>query len=75
MTLHRLLIVFGAYKYILYSREYVIHGSKIYIESGQILLTLELRVKRLRRFDLPSADLAHTMIRVGDSAQVVVVAE
>ena len=39
------------------SREYVIHGSKIHIESGYILLTLELRVKRLRRFDLPPADL------------------
>ena len=36
---------------------------------------MELRVKRLRRFDLPSADLDHAMIRVGDSAQVVVVAE
>ena len=38
-------------------------------------LTLELRVKRLRRFDLPPADLHHAMIRVCDSAQVVVVAE
>ena len=32
-------------------------------------------MKRLRRFDLPPADLDHAMIRVGDSAQVVVVAE
>ena len=56
-------------------RKYIIHGSKIHIESGYILLTLELRVKRLRRFDLPPADLDHAMIRVGDSAQVVVVAE
>ena len=45
-------------------REYVIHGSKIHIESGKILLTLELRVKRLRRFDLPTADLDHAMITV-----------
>ena len=36
---------------------------------------MELTVKRLRRFDLPSADLDHAMIRVGDSAQMVVVAE
>ena len=35
----------------------------------------ELRVKQLRRFDLPSADLDHAMIRVGELAQVVVVAE
>ena len=27
-------------------------------------------MKRLRRFDLPSADLDHAMIRVGDSAQL-----
>ena len=45
------------------------------VESGYILLTLELRVKRLRRFDLPPGDLDHAMIRVGDSSQVVVVAE
>ena len=32
-------------------------------------------MKRLRRFDLPSADLDHAMIMVGDSAQMVVVAE
>ena len=38
-------------------------------------LTSENRVKRLQRFDLPPADLDHAMIRVGDSAQVVVVAE
>ena len=44
------------------SREYVIPGSKIHIESGYILLTFELRVKRLRRFDLPPADLDHAMI-------------
>ena len=31
-----------------HSREYVIRGSKIHIESGEILLTLELRVKRLK---------------------------
>ena len=43
-------------------------------ESGYILLTLEMRVKRLQRFDLPPADLDHAIIRVGDSAQVVVVA-
>ena len=49
--------------------------SWINVESGQILLTLELRVKRLRRFDLPPADLDHAMIRVGNSAQVVVVAK
>ena len=36
---------------------------------------MELTVKLLRRFDLPSADLDHAMIRVGDSAQMVVVAE
>ena len=52
------------------SREYVIHGFKIHIKSGYILLILELSVKRL-----PSADLDHAMIRVGDSAQMVVVAE
>ena len=57
------------------SREYVIRGSKIHIESDQILLTLELSVKRLRRFDLPSADIDHAMIKVGDLAQMVVVAE
>ena len=45
------------------------------IESGYISLTLELRVKRLRRFDLSPADLDHAMVRVGDSAQVVVVTE
>ena len=27
-------------------------------------------MKRLRRFDLPPADLDHAMIRVGDSAQL-----
>ena len=27
-----------------YSRSYVIHGSKIHVESGQILLTLQLSV-------------------------------
>ena len=32
---------------------------------------LELSVKRLRRFDLPSADLDHAMIRVGDSGQMI----
>ena len=32
-------------------------------------------MKRLRRFDLTSADFDHAMIRVGDSAQMVVVAE
>ena len=53
-----------------YSREYGIHGSKIHIESGEILLTLELRVKRLRRFDLPPADLDHAMIRVSDQGKL-----
>ena len=32
-------------------------------------------MKRLRRFDLPAADLDHAMIRADDSAQVVVVGE
>ena len=40
--------------------------------SGNILLNLELRVIQLRRFDLPSADLDDAMIRVGDSAKMVV---
>ena len=44
-------------KYEEISREYVIQGSKIHIESGKILLTLEVSVNRLRRFALPSADL------------------
>ena len=51
-----------------YIREYVIHGSKIHKESGLILLTFELTKlsgKRLRRFELPSADLDHTMIMGG----------
>ena len=38
---------------IFHSIEYVIHGSKIHIQSGYILLTLELCVKRLRRFGRP----------------------
>ena len=46
-------------------------NMKYVIESGKILLTLELSVKRLRRFDLPSADLDHAMIRVGDSGQMI----
>ena len=54
----------------MHCRVYVIR-----VESGKILLTLELNVRRLRRFDLPSADLDHAMIRVGASAQMVVVAE
>ena len=29
----------------------------------------------MKRFDLPSADLDHAMIRAGDSAQMVVIAE
>ena len=36
---------------------------------------MELSGKRLLCFHLPSADLYHAMIRVGDSAQMVVVAE
>ena len=32
-------------------------------------------MKRLRCFDLPSEDLDHAMTRVGDSAEMVVVAE
>ena len=38
-----------------HGRKYAIRGSKIIVESCQILLTLRLSVKRLRRFDLPSA--------------------
>ena len=43
------------------------HSSKIHVESGTILLTLELGVKRLRRFDLPSADLDHAVIMGAES--------
>ena len=53
-------------------RENDIHGSKIHIENGYILLTFELSVKRLRRFHLASADLDHAINWVGDSAQMVV---
>ena len=46
------------------------HSSKIHVESGTILLTLELGVKRLRRFDLPSADLDHAVIMGGGGGVV-----
>ena len=33
------------------------HGSKIHVGSGEIVLALELSVKRTRRFDLPSKNV------------------
>ena len=51
-------------------RKYGIHGSKIQYESGEMLVTLELRAKQCRLLDLPSADLDHVMIMWGDSAPI-----
>ena len=51
------LIVHGLWYYYVCSREYVIHGSKIHVESCKSLLTLELSVKQLRCLYLPWADL------------------
>ena len=50
-------------KYIMkYRLIYIIYS---HIKSGLIVFTMELSVKRLRRFDLPSVELDHAMIRVG----------
>ena len=54
---------------------FIIPAIKYQNDPSNCLLTLELGVKRLRRFDLSSTDIDQTMIRVVDSAQMVVVAE